>query len=273
MKRLELGGKYTLVTGASSGLGLELARLVAREHKGNLVLVARRQDRLEALAEELRREHKVEVQCLPADLTRPEDVTRVYEESTRGRRIHAAILNAGVSYFGPSLGLGFEDFEKLLATNVTSVFYLAQRFAAHLLEPDAGGGGGVMLVSSMAGTMPMTYQAAYGGTKAFLNGYGVALGQELGARGVGVTVFVPGGIATEMGQKSGTARKFKKGDMGMMDADECARVALEGFLARRRFVVPGALNQLSDLLLRFLPRTAAAAMTERIYRGALPPGT
>jgi short-subunit dehydrogenase len=269
MKRLSLVGMNTLVTGASSGLGLELARLIAREHQGNLVLVARRLDRLESLAEALRRDHGVEVSCLQADLTREEDLARVYEESTRGRRIHAAILNAGVSYFGPSLGLDFNAFRQLLATNVTGVFYLAQRFAEHLLEAP---GGGLMLVSSLAGTMPMTYQAAYGGTKAFLNGYGVALGQELGPRGVGVTVFVPGGIATEMGQKSGTARKFKRGDVGMMDADQCARYALEGFLARRRFVVPGALNRLNDFLLRFLPRTAIAAMTERIYRGALPPG-
>ena len=133
---------------------------------------------------------------------------RVFREATAGRAIHAAVLNAGVSYFGHGLDLAFEDFEKMLATNVTSVVYLTQRFLQHQI--DVGAGGASMIVSSVAGTLPTTYQAAYSGTKAFLNNYGLALGEEVSDRGVSLTVFVPGGIATEMGEKTGTGRKFKK---------------------------------------------------------------
>ncbi len=268
MKKLSLTGKYTLITGASSGLGLEMARIVARDHKGHLVLVARRKDRLDALADELRAAHGVDVVTLQADMTRHDDVVRTFEASTEGRSIHAAVLNAGVSYFGPGLELAYEDFEKMLATNVTSVVYLTQRFLAHQIGRAEGGA--TMIVSSVAGTVPTTYQAAYCGTKAFLNNYGLALGEEVSERGVSLTVFVPGGLATEMGEKSGTGRKFKKGDVGMMDADVCAKKALDGFVARRRFVIPGALNQVNDLLLRFTPRTMASATTKRIYAGALP---
>jgi short-subunit dehydrogenase len=267
MKKLSLTGKYTLVTGASSGLGLEMARIIARDHKGHLVLAARRKDRLEALADELRAAHGVDVVCVQADMTSREDVLRTCALATAGRAIHAAILNAGVSYFGPGLDLGFDDFEKMLATNVTSVVYLTQHFLKHQIE--VGEGGGAMIVSSVAGTVPTTYQAAYCGTKAFLNNFGLALGEEVAEHGVSLTVFVPGGIATEMGEKSGTGRKFKKGDVGMMDADVCARKAIDGFVARRRFVIPGALNVMNDLLLRFTPRTMASATTKRIYRAAL----
>ncbi len=267
MKKLSLGGKYTLITGASSGLGLEMARLVARDHRGNLVLAARRKDRLDALADELRRDHGVDVVTLQADMTRREDVARTFEEATAGRAVHAAVLNAGVSYFGHGLELAFEEFERMLATNVTSVVYLTQRFLQHQIE--LGDGGGTMIVSSVAGTVPTTYQAAYCGTKAFLNNFGVAMGEEVADRGVSLTVFAPGGIATEMGEKTGTGRKFKKGDVGMMDADVCARKALDGFLARRRFVIPGALNQVNDLFLRFTPRWVASATTRRIYQAAL----
>ncbi len=267
MNKLTLTGKYTLVTGASSGLGLEMARIIARDHKGHLVLAARRKDRLEALADELRAAHGVDVVCLQADMTVRDDVVRTYAEATAGRTIHAAILNAGVSYFGPGLDLSFEDFEKMLATNVTSVVYLTQQFLKHQIA--AGEGGGAMIVSSVAGTVPTTYQSAYCGTKAFLNNFGLALGEEVSEKGVSLTVFVPGGIATEMGEKSGTGRKFKKGDVGMMDADVCAQKALDGFVARRRFVIPGALNQLNDFFLRFTPRTMASATTKRIYRSAL----
>ena len=269
MKKLSLTGKYTLVTGASSGLGLEMARIIARDHKGHLVLAARRKDRLEALAEELRAAHGVDVVCVQADMTSREDVLRTCELATAGRAIHAAILNAGVSYFGPGLDLGFDDFEKMLATNVTSVVYLTQHFLKHQIE--VGEGGGAMIVSSVAGTVPTTYQAAYCGTKAFLNNFGMALAEELVGDPVSVTVFVPGGIATEMGVKSGTAKKFKKGDVGMMDADVCARRAVNGLVRRERFVIPGALNLLNDIILRLTPRAIAAAMAARIYRDALPP--
>ncbi|MBP6834114.1 MAG: SDR family NAD(P)-dependent oxidoreductase [Deltaproteobacteria bacterium] len=271
MQNLSLTGKYTLVTGASSGLGLEMARIVARDHKGHLVLVARRLDRLEALATELREAHGVDVVCIQADMTRREDVVRTFEQATAGRAVHAAILNAGVTYFGRGLDHGFDDFDAMLATNVTSVVWLTQRFAQHILSDSPGGG--VMIVSSVAGTTATPYQAAYSGTKAFLNNFGLALGEELVGEPVSVTVFVPGGIATEMGEKSGTARKFKKGDVGMMDADVCARRAVRGLTRRERFVIPGALNVLNDLVLRFTPRGLASAMAARLYRDALPPKT
>ena len=269
MHLLDLSGKYTLVTGASSGLGLEMARIIARDHHGHLVLVARRIDRLEALAGELREAHKVDVVCIQADMTKREDVTRTFEEATRGRAVTAAILNAGVTYFGRGLDHDFEHFEAMLATNVTSVVWLTQRFSHHILEKSPGGG--VMIVSSLAGTTATPYQAAYSGTKAFLNNFGMALAEELIDEPVSVTVFVPGGIATEMGDKSGLSRKFKKGDVGMMDVDVCARRAIEGLVRRERFVVPGALNAFNDFILRFAPRAFASAMAARIYRDALLP--
>lgn len=265
--KLSLAGRYTVVTGASAGLGMEIARHIARDHKGNLVLVARRRERLEALATELSAAHGVEVRCVAADMTRPEDVQRAFDESTRGIEVCAAVLNAGVTYFGPALELDQAVFEQMLATNVTSVVALTQRYLRDMLPRREGA---VMIVSSLAGTVPTTYQAAYSGTKAFLNNYGLAVGEELKGTGVSLTVFVPGGIATEMGERSGTARKFKRGDVGMMDPDECARHAVRGMLGRERFIIPGALNLLNDALLRFVPRATIAGITARIYRDALP---
>lgn len=271
MEKLSLRDRYTLVTGASSGLGHELARQIARDHGGNLVLVARRRDRLDALADELRKSHNVQVACVTADLSKREDTERVFAEATDGRAIHAAVLNAGVTYFGHGLEMDFAAFESMLATNVSAVVWLTQKFLPHVIEKSPGGG--VMIVSSVAGTTPTPFQAAYSGTKAFLNHYGMAMSEELAHVGANasLTVFAPGGIATEMGEKSGTARKFKKGDAGMMDVDVCAKLALSGFARRRRFVIPGALNQVNDVLLRFIPRAVATSFTARIFRDALPP--
>ncbi len=268
MEPLNLKGRYTLVTGASAGLGREMAKEIAKAHGGNLVLVARRRERLEELAREVEA-HGVKAACIAADLSKPDDVERVFRESTDGRDIYAAILNAGVTYFGHHLELPRSEAQALLATNLYSVLELSQSFLQHQLAKAPGGG--VMVVSSVAGTMPTPYQALYSGTKAFLNTWGVALAEELRGKDVSFTVFAPGGIATEMGEKSGTARKFKKGDVGMMDADVCARAALSAFIRRKRWVVPGALNVLNGLLMRFVPTATQASVVAGLFKSAVLP--
>jgi hypothetical protein len=268
-KPLELRNRYTLITGASSGLGLEMARVVARDHGGHLVVVARRRDRLEALRKELSDAHGVDVVPITADMCRAEDVQRTFEEATAGREIHGVILNAGVTFFGHALEQPLDGFETMVATNVTSLARLATQFARYLVERNIHGG--LMLVSSMAGFWPMPYQAAYGGTKAFVTSFGRSLGHEVRDKGVSVTVFAPGGIATEMLDNAGLSRKFKRGDVGIMDADECARLAVRAFVRRKDLYVPGLLNQLSVALMKLVPHGLALGLLERLYRDALPP--
>ena len=268
MKPLDLKGRYTLVTGASSGLGREMARQIASRHGGNLVLVARRKDRLDELAREVE-QHGVKAVTVAADLSKAEDVERVFTEATAGRELHGAILNAGVTYFGHHLELSHARAQEILSTNVLSVLKLAQDLLHHQLQNAPGGG--VMVISSMTGSIPTPFQALYSGTKAFLNTWGVALAEELRGKDVSLTVFAPGGIATEMGEKSGTARKYKKGDVGMMDADVCARAALSAFVGRKRYVVPGALNRLNDLVMRFVPKGTQAAVVAGMFKSAVLP--
>jgi short-subunit dehydrogenase len=268
MEPLSFQGRFTLVTGASAGLGREMARQLATRHGSHLVLVARRRERLEELAKELE-PHGTKVVCITADLSKTEDVERVFAEATAGRVIHAAILNAGVTYFGHHLELAPAEQQSILSTNLISVMRLTHDFLHHQLLKAPGGG--VMLVSSLAGTVPTTYQALYAGTKAFLNTWGVALAEELRGRDVSLSVFAPGGIATEMGEKSGTARKYKKGNVGVMDADVVARVGLAAFSGRKKFVIPGALNWLNNVLLRLAPRTVQAMVMGNLMRSALLP--
>lgn len=261
---LELRGRWTLITGASSGLGVELARTLARDQGGHVFLVARRRDRLEALCEELRSRHGVRADCLSADLSRPEDVERVFTEATRERDIHGVILNAGVTYWGEALKQDWSDFQAMLDTNVTSLVRLSTLFLPHLIERKTGGG--LLLVSSVGGLMPVPYQAAYCGTKAFVSSYGQALAREVRPRGVSVTVFAPGGISTEMLEKTGLSHRFKAGDVGMMSAAECAEHAVRAFLQRKELSVPGLLNQTLALAARVLPRGLLAQRTAALYR-------
>jgi hypothetical protein len=261
---LELRGRWTLITGASSGLGVELARHIAKEQGGHVVLVARRRDRLETLAEELRSRYGVRTACVTADLSRPEDVERLFTEATTGRDIHAVILNAGVTYWGEAMKLGWSDFQAMLDTNVTSLVRLSTLFVPYLLE--RGTHGGLMFVSSVAGLIPVPYQAAYSGTKAFVTSYGQCLAQELRPKGLSVTVFAPGGISTDMLVSAGLSNRFKAGDIGVMSPEACAAHAVRAFMRRKTLYVPGLVNQGLALAARVLPRGFLAQRTAAIYR-------
>ncbi|WNG19679.1 SDR family NAD(P)-dependent oxidoreductase [Cystobacter fuscus] len=271
-RTIELRSRWTLVTGASSGLGLEMARAIARDHGGNVVLVARRKDRLETLCEELRTRHGVQAAFIVADLSRPEDVERVFAEATRERVLHGAILNAGVTYWGEAMKLDWDAFQALLNTNVTSMVRLSSLLLPHLVEQAGaqggarGGAAGLMLISSVAAFIPVPYQAAYSGTKAFILSYGQALAQELRHTGVSVTVFAPGGISTELLENSGLSRRFKAGDLGVMTAAQCATHAVRAFVQRKELSVPGLLNQTLALASRLLPRGLLAQRTAAMYR-------
>ncbi|MEZ4408648.1 MAG: SDR family NAD(P)-dependent oxidoreductase [Polyangiales bacterium] len=264
MQPLQLRGKWVLVTGASAGLGTEIARHLAKDHGANLILAARRRERLEALAEELTAAHGVSVECVPTDLSRPDDVGRLYESAVQTRPVHAAVLNAGVTWFGHGIEQSWSDAEALLRTNVDAVVQLALRFTNHFREQ---GGGAVMMVTSLTAFAPFPYQALYGATKSLVTHYGVALSEELKGTGVSVTVFAPGGIATEMLDHMGGA--FKKGDLGIMDADVCARHAVRGMVARRPLVVPGALNRMNALVMQLGPRAVVMRSVSNLYRKAL----
>ena len=261
---LELRGRWTLITGASAGLGMELARHIAKDHGGHVVLVARRRDRLDALAEELRSRYGVQAACVTADLSRPEDVERLFTEATSGRDIHAVILNAGVTYWGEAMKLGWSEFQAMLDTNVTSLVRLSSLFVPYLVE--RGTHGGMMFVSSVAGLIPVPYQAAYSGTKAFVTSYGQCLAQEVRPKGVSVTVFAPGGISTDLLVNSGLSNRFKAGDIGVMSPEACAAHAVRAFMRRKELYVPGLINQTLALAARVLPRGFLAQRTAAIYR-------
>jgi hypothetical protein len=261
---MELRGRWTLITGASSGLGVEIARTIARDHGGHVLLVARRRDKLEALCEELRSKHGVQAACIVADLSRPEDVERIFTEATRERDIHAVILNAGVTYWGEAMKLGWSEFQAMLDTNVTSMVRLSSLFMPYLVERKTRGG--LMLVSSVAGLIPVPYQAAYSGTKAFVTSYGQCLGQEVRHTGVSVTVFAPGGIATEMLDRTGLSNRFKAGDLGVMSPETCAAPAVRAFIRRKELHVPGLINQTLALAARVLPRGFMAQRTAAMYK-------
>lgn len=266
MARMTLKDRWVLVTGASSGLGREIARDVASRHGGNLILVARRGDRLRELADELAGRHNVQARPIAADLSNARDVERVFEDSRAIGPVYGAVLNAGITHFGAHQELPWEGFESLLATNVTATVKFVHHLVPHMLDHDLGGG--IMLVTSMTGLVPTPYQTAYSASKAFLTAFGEGLYHELSDQNVSLTTFAPGGIATEMTEKTGLQEVFGNSPQ-IMEAPRCARLAVDAMVARRYLAVPGLFNQFQLFLPRLGPRKLATGVVAGVYRKAM----
>jgi len=264
---MQFASRWVMVTGASSGLGLEMARQLARDHKANLTLVARRSDRLATLKQELESQHGVSVQTIVADLSRETDVERVFREATADHDLYGAILNAGITHFGEHTDLSWPEFKTMLDTNVNAVAHLTHLCVPYLLARKQSGG--VMLVASMAGLTPVPYQAAYSGTKAFLVGFGHSLWHEIRHTDVSITTFVPGGIATEMSDNAGLSRHFGGAGLLIQSPEACAAEAIGAFKKRKHTHVAGLINQVGALVGKVLPRKFMVGQVASEYRKAL----
>jgi hypothetical protein len=263
MKSMDFRQRWVLVTGASSGLGREIARQLASEHGANLVLVARRKNRLDELKQEIESQTGVSVVLITADLASIDDVDRVFQEATSGREIYGAVLNAGVTHFGGFHELAWDEFERMLSTNVRGVVRMSTQLVPYFERLDNGGG--MMLVSSMAGATPVAYQAAYSSTKAFLISFGSCLYHESAGKNVSITTFVPGGIVTEMT----AGESFNRLRSWLMPVDRCASEAIQAFRKRRYLHVPGATYRLGYVMSRLLPHRFVTARIAATYREAL----
>jgi len=240
-----------------------MTAILAREHRANIIAVARRANLLAELRREIESSAAVRVEPIVADMAKSDEVEGVLRQVTHERRIYAAVLNAGVTHFGNYDELPWRDFETMLHVNVTSTVRLTTGLLPHLEQ--TGEGGGVMLVASMAGITPVPYQAAYSGTKAFLVHFGCSLWYELQGKNVSVTTYAPGGIVTEMtaGASFEPLRKW------LMPVDAAAREGIEAFRTRKYLHVPGTTNRIGTALLKLLPQRAVTSRVGAVYRRAL----
>ncbi len=187
-----------LVTGASAGIGAAFAERLARDGF-DLVIVARRKDRLERLADRLRRDHKSHVEVVAADLTSDASLRRVGERVT-SERPECLINNAGFGTAGAFAELGADGEENEIRLNVIALVSLTR---AALPAMIARGRGSIINVSSMAGFQPGPYMATYGATKAYVNSFTEALYEELRGTGVRVLALCPGFTRTEFQERAG----------------------------------------------------------------------
>jgi uncharacterized protein len=257
--------KWALVTGASAGIGVALARELAR-HGARLILTARRLDRLETLAAELRG-HGVDVRTGVADLNDPAAPQQIYD-ATEGAGIPVDILinNAGVGHFGAFHTNPMEQELSQVRVNCEAVVRIARLFVPRMVER---GRGWVLITASTASFQPVPYISTYAATKAFDRFFALGLAQEVARYGVKVTALCPGPTESEFFDVAGTG--FLR-NRRVQSAEEVARLGIDALARGQRTFVPYFSGRFTAFLVRFLPVGLITHFVDRAARPALPRG-
>ncbi|MEE8043889.1 MAG: SDR family oxidoreductase [Thermodesulfobacteriota bacterium] len=249
-----------LITGASSGIGMGLAKLFAADGS-DLVLVARREDRLNELAEELKSEHGIEVHVLPKDLSKKTSPKEIFNHLKKEKiEIHVLVNNAGFGSRGTVSELDTDLQVDMVQVNAAALTHLTSLFLPGIIER---GQGGILNVGSLAGFQPGPNLAVYFATKAYVLSFTEALAEEISNPNIKVSCFAPGPVKTEFGEKSDLEDSllFK---MSLMDLEPAVKAGYEGFRKGKTIVIPGLKQQIVPFLNRFTPRLIVRKIAKKL---------
>ncbi len=252
--------KTALITGASSGIGLELARIFARENH-NLVLAARSGDKLRQLASELEKAHGTRSLILAVDLSAPGSAAYVLDQTTRADiPVDILVNNAGFGQFGPFAECDLEECLQQIQLNVTTLTHLTRLYLPAMLERREGR---ILNVASTAAFQPGPLMAVYYATKAYVLHFSEAIANELKGSGVTVTCLCPGVTTTQFHERAKMTNS-RLLQFGSMDARTVAGIGYRGLMNGKPVVIAGFKNWLLAQSIRFSPRQAVTAVARKL---------
>jgi hypothetical protein len=249
--------RVTLITGASAGIGTELARIFA-SNGHRVVLVARRADRLATLAAEIAAAGRAKPIVISCDLRQPDAGDKIAAAlAAEAVEVDYVVNNAGFGLFGNAVELDRAEQLDMIAVNIRVLTDLSLRFSDQLIRHR----GGILNVSSIAGFLPGPGMAIYYASKAYVLSFTEALRGELGSRGVRVTALCPGPVPSEFQGRAGFEPGFDSAILNV-SATDVAKAAYRGLMANKRVVLPGGIK-IVPFMLRFFPRGFILAAVSR----------
>lgn len=252
-------GDWALVTGATSGIGAELASQIAARGL-NIVLVARKEKELAEQASALREKYNVETKTISADLTTAEGAEKVKQIK---EHIGLLVLAAGIEVNGAFEKNSLQKELQTVQLNVVTTLTLTHHFSKEMVKSKRGG---ILMVSSLSGHMPNPYFSNYAGTKAYVLNLGASLYGELKPKGVDISILSPGLTNTPMVSDNGM--DWRKTPMTPMEPSVVAEVGLDG-LGKRLLSVPGGKNKMMAWMAKHLPLAMQSEMNEKMVRKAI----
>lgn len=266
MKLVEdkLKGKWVLITGASSGFGIDFANIFA-ESGCNLVLVARRVEPMNELKQKLESAYKIKVEVISMDLSKKDSPVALYNAvKSKNIQVDALINNAGFGIYGEFVSAPWEDEEKQLMVDVVNLMHLTKLYLKDMVAKNFGY---LLNISSIGGYQPSPLYASYSAGKSYVLNFTEALNYELRNTNVKVSTLAPG--VTRTGFQS-TAAKDKPlslyQKLSMMESRPVAEIGVKGLMKGIPSVLPGFMNKLSIFSLRFTPRRIMAFMVYHLMR-------
>jgi short-subunit dehydrogenase len=255
-----MSNENTLITGASSGIGLHLAHEFAR-HEHPLVLVAPVQSELEKIADEFRRDHGITVRLIAKDLREPDAAQEVYDEAhSSGAPIEILVNNAGHGQRGKFWEIPLETDISMIDLNILAYLRLTKLVLPDLVERRRGR---ILNTASVAGFEPGPLQAVYHATKAFVLSWSEALSTELEETGVTVTALCPGPTDTDFFEKADA--EDTRAVQHAMAPQEVAKIGYEALMDGKRVVIAGAVNKAMVFSRHVMPASAQASMNQKMY--------
>jgi short-subunit dehydrogenase len=253
----------TVVTGASRGIGLALARCFA-EAGHDIALVARHADPLENAVAEIARDFSVKTYAIALDLTQPDTPGTLERELTaRGLYLDVLINDAGMGLAGPFAEHEAAKVEQLLELNIAALTRLMHHALPGML---ARARGGILNVASLGGLAPGPYQSAYYASKAYVIALSEAVGYETAGSGVRLSVLAPGPVDTSIHAAMGTEHAFYRQLLVALSPEAVARSGYRGYVLGWRLIVPGLIDKVMAVALRLLPHTLLAPLLGWLFR-------
>lgn len=234
-------GKYALITGATMGIGLELAKLFAKDGY-NIISVARNEQELNSTRSELTRTYGVEVINIQKDLFNPDNAFQIYDElQKRGITVDVLVNNAGHGHYGEFVDTDLRKELAIIQLNISSLVVLTKLFLTEMVKR---GEGKILNLSSIAGKSPGPWQSVYHGTKAFVQSFTEAIRYEVRDKGITVTALLPGATDTDFFRKAGMeSSKIVQDESNLADPAKVAKDGYDALMAGDDMVVSGMKNK------------------------------
>ncbi len=249
-----------MITGASSGIGLEFAKSLAQS-KANLVLTARSEQTITEMARMFQNEQNIKAHAFAADLSTQSGPHALFKKITDAEiDVDVVINNAGFGKWGAFESVDCATYESMCMLNINAVTVLTHLFLPQMLKK---GSGGFLNVASTAGFQPVPYFATYSATKSFVLSFSEALAEEYRGRGITVTCLCPGGTESNFHNISKMDRRKLS---SLHSADTVAKLGLQAFLSGKLTLIPGARNYLLVNSSRFSPRSVVAKVTAMMFK-------
>ena len=248
-----MNNKTVLITGASSGFGYEFSKIFAKDGY-NLILVARSEDKLKTLADELTNAHGIKVHVKPKDLFVATAPQELYDDlKNEGIQVDILVNNAGFGNYGKFAESDVQDELNLVQLNVATVTHMTRLFVADMVARRSGK---ILNVASLAAFAPGPYLATYCASKAYVLFLTEAIAEEVASFGVQVMALCPGVSATGFQATAKNEHSLIGGNVKAltMPADEIVAIAYQNFMAGKVVCIPGVSNRVGNILMRFMPR-------------------